>query len=203
MLLLVQQTKQTNIIITLTQQPKKCTIKSCLYQPLQAVTTHKSTMPPSVDDVNKFRSKLEALLRLVSHFLHFGWGPNFPISISHTRNPFERWETKNDRVNLHPSALNAHPLKTSVPAATPPAIYFTWDFVERTKDMLSAINIDALVNNDAAANEAYLDCVGRSFLINMIIHDETGKADLMLGGPRVDFGAEVKACASALSPRSN
>lgn len=52
---------------------------------------------------------------------------------------------------------------------------------------------------DAKANEAYWDCVGRSYLINLIIHDNTGKADLMFGSPRVDFGPQVKACAEALA----
>lgn len=65
--------------------------------------------------------------------------------------------------------------------------------------MLSDINVDALVNNnDQDFNKAYWDCVGRGFLINLMIRDETGKADLMLEGPRVDFGAQVKACARAL-----
>lgn len=66
--------------------------------------------------------------------------------------------------------------------------------------MFSEINLDALVNqHDPVANEAYWDCYGRSFLINLIVHDQSGKADLMLGGPRVDFGEEVMACAKAMA----
>lgn len=66
--------------------------------------------------------------------------------------------------------------------------------------MVSDIDIDALVNkNDPAANEAYWDCVGRSYLINLIVNDTTGKADRMLGGPRVDFGPQVMACAKVFA----
>ena len=96
------------------------------------------------------------------------------------------------------SALNSHPLKTSEQATTPPAIYYTWDFVQRTKTMLSDIDMDALVNKkDPDANQKYWDCVGRSHLINLIIHDNTGKAELMFGSPRVDFGSQVMTCAEA------
>ena len=98
------------------------------------------------------------------------------------------------------SALNSHPLKKSTPATTPPAIYFVWDFVQRTQSMFSEIDIDALVNKkDPGANEVYWDCVGRAYLINVILHDDTGKADMMLGSPRVDFGPHVMACAKAFS----
>lgn len=65
--------------------------------------------------------------------------------------------------------------------------------------MLSAIDMDALVNKkDPGANQEYWDCVGRSHLINLIVHDTSGKADLMFGGsPRVDFGPQVMTCAKA------
>lgn len=64
--------------------------------------------------------------------------------------------------------------------------------------MLADIDIDALVNRkDPGANEAYWDCVGRGFLINLIINDDTGKTDLMFRSPRVDFGPQVIECARA------
>lgn len=100
----------------------------------------------------------------------------------------------------HCSAINSHPLKTSEQATTPPAIYYSWDFVQRTKSIFSNIDIDALVNkNDSKAIEAYRDCIGRAYLINLIICDNTGKADLMFGAPRVDFGPQVMSCAEALA----
>lgn len=104
----------------------------------------------------------------------------------------------------HCSALNSHPLKTAERETTPPALYFVWDFVQRTKTILSGIDISKLVNKrDSRAIEAYWDCVGRASLINIIVHDDSGKTDEMLGGSRVDFGTEVLVCARAFDSPDN
>ncbi len=106
-------------------------------------------------------------------------------------------------MNLMPAsrALEAHPLMTSTPATTAPkALYFTWDFVQRTKHNLSQINTQALFSNDPVAREAYSDCVGRSVLTDIIIHDQSGKANLMFPQSEpLDWGEEIRAKAKELS----
>ena len=89
--------------------------------------------------------------------------------------------------------------------ATPPAtnkpLWFTWDFVQRTRFNLNNIDISKLDAEDPAAVEEYSDVLGRCMLSNLIISDTTGETvEKMVGEKAVDFGADARAKAAALKP---
>lgn len=87
------------------------------------------------------------------------------------------------------------------PPATPKCLWYTWDFVQRTRFNINNIDIGALDAGDLAAAEAYEDAVGRCALTNMIISDTSGRtAEQICGERAVDFGANVRAKAKALRP---
>lgn len=88
---------------------------------------------------------------------------------------------------------------TPAPGA-PKGIYFTWDFVQRTKHMLTTqIDMAALMAGDSAAMETWTDVVSRGILIGIIIADGTDKAANMFNaGVPMDYGEEVRARAREL-----
>lgn len=90
---------------------------------------------------------------------------------------------------------HADPPKTNKP------LWFTWDFVQRTRHILQQIDADKLDGEDAKALEAYDDVLGRCFMTGMIIGDASGKmVETMVGEKAVDFGEEARRKARALKP---
>lgn len=79
---------------------------------------------------------------------------------------------------------------------TPKALFFVWDFVQRTSGNLSQITVEKLVMNDEDAIEKYSDCVGRAIMAEMIITEKTPTATMMRGG-ELDFGYEIRKAAKA------
>ena len=65
---------------------------------------------------------------------------------------------------------------------TPQALFFTWDFIQRTRDTLLQIPVEKLEANDKGALEKYSDCVGRAIMAEMIVAEKTPVATLMRGG---------------------
>lgn len=76
-----------------------------------------------------------------------------------------------------------------------PTIYFTWDFVQRSRQMLRDLPKVQLEQGRRAAKEQYSDAIQRTIFSKILINDTTGKLAIMTGGdPRnpVDFGDAVK-----------
>ncbi|KAI9785248.1 MAG: hypothetical protein M1816_000496 [Peltula sp. TS41687] len=76
-----------------------------------------------------------------------------------------------------------------------PTIYFTWDFVQRSRHMLRELPKVRRDQGQRAAKEQFADAVGRCIFGKILINDTTGKLALMTGGDPsqpVDFGDEVK-----------
>jgi hypothetical protein len=96
----------------------------------------------------------------------------------------------------HHRALEAHPGMSSDPKDM--AIWFTWDFVNRTLSMANSIDS---AKKDAKSKELFSDVIGRNTLTKLLIHDTTGKTAVMMGrdpNSQVDFGEEVKSAANQL-----
>lgn len=81
-------------------------------------------------------------------------------------------------------------------ARTPKSLFFTWDFVQRTRGNLSHIPIEILEADNHDALEQYRDCVGRAIMAEMVITEKTPVAALMRGG-ELDFGYEIRKAAKA------
>jgi len=78
------------------------------------------------------------------------------------------------------------------------AIWFTWDFANRTLSMANSIDS---AKKDAKSKELFSDVIGRNTLTKLLIHDTTGKTAVMMGrdpSSQVDFGEEVKSAANQL-----
>ncbi|KAI9847652.1 MAG: hypothetical protein M1830_007340 [Pleopsidium flavum] len=99
-------------------------------------------------------------------------------------------------------ALEAHPsMNRTNPVDSNKSLFFTWDFVQRTRHNLSKIDIAKLAANDPTAQEEYMDVIGRASLSNMIISDSSGEMmKKMTGEPPLDFGPDARAKAAALVP---
>ncbi|KAI9875441.1 MAG: hypothetical protein M1830_008466 [Pleopsidium flavum] len=106
--------------------------------------------------------------------------------------------------NQPPSALEAHPsMNRTNPVDSNKSLFFTWDFVQRTRHNLSKIDIAKLAANDPTAGDEYMDVIGRASLSNMIISDTSGEMmKKMTGEPPLDFGPDARAKAAALVPES-
>ncbi|KAH0541918.1 hypothetical protein FGG08_003638 [Glutinoglossum americanum] len=94
------------------------------------------------------------------------------------------------------AALEAHSGMTSNPVEK--AIFFTWDFVNRTLSMVNSLDP---TKHDAQTKELFSDIIGRNTLAKLLINDTTGKTAVMMGrDPQdpVDFGAEVISAANEL-----
>ncbi|MCJ1389763.1 hypothetical protein MMC18_002620 [Xylographa bjoerkii] len=100
-------------------------------------------------------------------------------------------------------ALEAHPLMNrSNPKASPKSLFWVWDFVTRTQQMLGQLDVAALQSGDMAAGEKYQDVIGRCAMSKQMIASDKG--DMMLrmmcqGEQPVQFSEEVKQKARALS----
>ncbi|KFY17001.1 hypothetical protein V492_00966 [Pseudogymnoascus sp. VKM F-4246] len=110
-------------------------------------------------------------------------------------------------------AIESHELW--VPPTPNQTLYHVWDFLNRSKYMLSEFdNIEAgraLTHPNqfrpapgtgaAAAKKVYDDVVGRNMMAQMMITDTTGKTAMLTGssGPPVDFGADAKEKVRALN----
>lgn len=81
-------------------------------------------------------------------------------------------------------------------ARTPKALFFTWDFIQRTRGKLSQIPVEKLESNDKGALEKYSDCVGRAIMAEMIVTEKTPVATLMRGG-ELDYGYEIRKAAKS------
>lgn len=76
-----------------------------------------------------------------------------------------------------------------------PTIYFTWDFVQRSRHMLRELPKVRREQGRRAAKEQFSDAVQRCIFSKILINDDTGKLALMTGGDPnnpVDFGEVVK-----------
>lgn len=79
---------------------------------------------------------------------------------------------------------------------TPKPLYFTWDFVQRTRGNLSQIPVEMFEADGQDALEKYSDCVGRAIMAEIIITENTPMAAMMRGG-ELDFGLETRKAAKA------
>ncbi|KFZ17706.1 hypothetical protein V502_04439 [Pseudogymnoascus sp. VKM F-4520 (FW-2644)] len=93
-----------------------------------------------------------------------------------------------------------------VPPTPNQTLYHVWDFLSRSKYMLSEFdNIEAgraLAHpNQFRPAPVYEDVVGRNFMAQMMITDTTGKTAMMTGSsaPPVDFGNDAKEKARSLN----
>ncbi|KUJ07879.1 uncharacterized protein LY89DRAFT_630932 [Mollisia scopiformis] len=110
-------------------------------------------------------------------------------------------------------ALIEHPLWRSPPNQNP-TLFFTWDFVMRSKYMLS--EYDSILagravqfpsqfqggagSGEAAAVKVFRDVCSRTVMLEMMVNDTSGRTAMMTGnsGPAVDFGQRVKDAVKAL-----
>ncbi|KFY17697.1 hypothetical protein V491_04951 [Pseudogymnoascus sp. VKM F-3775] len=102
-----------------------------------------------------------------------------------------------------------------VPPTPNQTLYHVWDFLNRSKYMLSEFdNIEAgraLTHPNQfrpapgtganAAKQVYQDVVGRNMMAQMMITDTSGKTAMLTGnsGPPVDFGTDAKEKVRALN----
>ena len=102
--------------------------------------------------------------------------------------------------NVSFRALESHPEMKTPATSSPKALFFTYDFVQNTRNKLLSIPIPALEAGDENAQESYSDCLGRCMMSQQIICDESGRmCALMTGGQApVDFGKDVREKAKAL-----
>ncbi len=75
--------------------------------------------------------------------------------------------------------------------STPPPLFHTYDFIERTRFKLVQIPIKELLVNDKDALESWNDCAGRCAMARLMVEDSNGKAAALLGG-RIDVGEGVR-----------
>jgi len=117
-----------------------------------------------------------------------------------------RLEDLLDAITQHPQWKN--------PPNQHPTLYHVWDFVMRSKYMLSEYeNIKAgrpiqhpnqfpsgVGTGDEAALKTFQDVCGRTMMLQLLVNDTTGKTDLMTGntGPPLNFGKRVKDAVKAL-----
>ncbi|KFX90349.1 hypothetical protein O988_04198 [Pseudogymnoascus sp. VKM F-3808] len=109
-------------------------------------------------------------------------------------------------------AIENHELWT--PPTPNQTLYHVWDFLNRSKYMLSEFdNIEAgrpLTHPNqfrpapgtgaAAAKRVYDDVVGRNMMAQMMVTDTTGKTAMLTGGSgAVDFGSDAKEKVRALN----
>lgn len=90
------------------------------------------------------------------------------------------------------------------PPATHPTIFFLMDFIRNTHRVLKGVNAEAYAAGDKTAREQVQEVVGRNQFACMLLNDSSGKLSLMTGSDPsnpVDFGADVKAKARALTER--
>ncbi|KAI9840811.1 MAG: hypothetical protein M1837_001284 [Sclerophora amabilis] len=90
-------------------------------------------------------------------------------------------------------ALESHPLWT--PPQPNKVLYFMWDFVNRSRQMLRDLPTVRQEKGQAAAAEQLTDVVGRCSFSKMLMDDAEGKMGMMMGGdPRnpLDFGDPVR-----------
>ncbi|KAF2097373.1 hypothetical protein NA57DRAFT_77630 [Rhizodiscina lignyota] len=83
------------------------------------------------------------------------------------------------------------------PAYCKTKVYFMWDFVGRTRGMMDMVDPAKPENQ----KETWEDLTGRAIFSDVLIHDTTGKADMMFINCDEDaeFGDEVKAAGRAVS----
>ncbi|KAI9673846.1 MAG: hypothetical protein M1829_003964, partial [Trizodia sp. TS-e1964] len=81
------------------------------------------------------------------------------------------------------------------------SLYFTWDFVNRSRFMLQEIEKVKADKGEATAASVYEDVVGRNFMTKMLF-DDPKKMAMITGGSAIDYGADIKAKASALVENS-
>ncbi|MCJ1317467.1 hypothetical protein MMC15_002792 [Xylographa vitiligo] len=100
-------------------------------------------------------------------------------------------------------ALEDHPLMNrSNPKASPNSLFWVWDFVTRTQQILDQLNVSALRSGDTVAREQYQDVIGRCAMSEQMIASDKGRMMLRMmchGQEPVQFSEEVKQKARALS----
>jgi hypothetical protein len=83
------------------------------------------------------------------------------------------------------------------PAAYKNKIYFMWDFIGRTLDML--LRLDA--HKPKEDPSGWEDVTSRAMFGNILVHDTTGKLEMMCPddrGANVQFGEEIENLAAKL-----
>ncbi|TVY18708.1 hypothetical protein LARI1_G003850 [Lachnellula arida] len=111
-------------------------------------------------------------------------------------------------------ALIEHP-KWENPPNKNPTLYHVWDFVMRSKYMLSEYeNVKdgkavqypsqfsggAAGSGDQAALVVFQDVCSRTMMLDLLVNDTSGKTAMLTGntGPPLDFGQKVKDAVKAL-----
>jgi len=110
-------------------------------------------------------------------------------------------------------ALIEHP-KWENPPNKNPTLYHVWDFVMRSKYMLSEYeNVKngksvqypsqfggAVGSGDQAALGVFQDVCSRTMMLGLLVNDTSGKTSMLTGnaGPPLDFGQKVKDAVKAL-----
>lgn len=107
--------------------------------------------------------------------------------------------------------ITAHPQWN--PSDPNPTLYYVWDFVNRSKYMLSEYeNIKAgqpiqhpnqfqggAGSGEKAAISCFQNVCGRTMMLDMMVNDTTGMMRGMTGGgPAVDYGQGIKNAVKAL-----
>ena len=87
------------------------------------------------------------------------------------------------------------------PLCSPKSLFYTWDFVQRTRHNLSQISVAALQAGDKAAQDEFYDVNSRCAMTTVMIGDKSGKMlrAMVPGEQPVDFGDSVREKAQALS----
>ena len=101
-------------------------------------------------------------------------------------------------------SIEAHPEfnKQTPYQSASKTVYYTWDFVNRTRHILSTIDVAKLQALDKESTKTYIDVIGRNRLSYLIITDMSGQMQRMItqGGSAADFGATARSRVEALRP---
>ena len=87
-------------------------------------------------------------------------------------------------------ALECHPLSNRAnPRSSNKALFWVWDFAQRTRNNLNQINMPALMAKDPRSVEELTDAIGRTQMCRMMICDQTGNMLRMMtmGAAPVNF----------------
>ncbi|PMD13798.1 hypothetical protein NA56DRAFT_651452 [Hyaloscypha hepaticicola] len=109
------------------------------------------------------------------------------------------------------NAITAHP-EWRAPPNPQPTLFYLWDFVNRSKYMLSEYETikdgravekpqnftGSVGKGEKAAVSVFSKVCSRTFMVDMMVNDTSGKTAMITGGPRIDFGKRIKDAVKAL-----
>ncbi|MCJ1443180.1 MAG: hypothetical protein MMC23_003678 [Stictis urceolatum] len=100
-----------------------------------------------------------------------------------------------ESLESHPNMDHDNPTNTH-----PKSLYYTWDFVQRTRHELSQISRANLDAGETQAKERFVEVVGRCKMVRMLVTDRSGDMVRKVTGGQagVDFGPVARARAEVL-----